>query len=54
MSISTLIYRSAGDAVTFFWVGIFGNCVVRKNAPTNLLRKDMMKDTYEAPIFRLA
>jgi len=54
MSISTLIYRSAGNAVTFLWVRIFRNCVVRKNALTNLLRKDMMKDTNEAPIFRPA
>jgi len=54
MSISTLTYRSARDAVTFFWFRIFANCVVRKNAPTNLLRKDMIKDTYEGPIFRPA
>ena len=54
MSISTLIYRSAGNAVTFLWVRIFRNCVVRKNALTNLLRKDMMRDTYEAHINHLA
>jgi len=54
MSISTLVYRSAGDPVTFFWLRIFAHCVVRKNALANLLRKDMMKEVYEASINRPA
>jgi len=54
MSISTLIFSQCWRCCDFFWLRIFANCVVRKNALTNLLRKDMMRDTYEAHINHLA